>query len=358
MGLQGQKKARQAEAASEPLASATDPDDQTLADRKRHLAAEGSTGRTPTAQPPSRGGKSVEATTSKSLGKRQAPVDLEDETTPKRGRQSEPPRATLVAEDEGAPSDPVTLACPSKTVQFANHMILGSQMELSEIEELPKKQLRDAAGRAFRLQASASIDMWLCMKRALNAAERSRKLYEDGKAKVTEASKALQDHANLLLDMQAAERQVKAQEARIAELVSALGAAELAAKDAEVAKEAVQVAWEESERAKASEIESAVREAVKAYRSSPEFTTLLDREVGSEMADLIHRFKRYNPGRKLYLNFIADPPPLPEGITEEMIEDYEWEENPVDADPSEVAAVPQTAEEPPAAVGDVEEAAA
>ncbi|KAL6289395.1 hypothetical protein ACE6H2_006905 [Prunus campanulata] len=156
MGLQGQKKARQAEAASEPLALATDPDDQTLADRKRHLAAEGSTGRTPTAQPPSRGGKSVEATTSKSLGKRQAPVDLEDETTPKRGRQSEPPRATLVAEDEGAPSDPVTLACPSKTVQFANHMILGSQMELSEIEELPKKQLRDAAGRAFRLQASVS----------------------------------------------------------------------------------------------------------------------------------------------------------------------------------------------------------
>ncbi|CAL2276739.1 unnamed protein product [Prunus armeniaca] len=46
------------------------------------------------------------------------------------------------------------------------------------------------------------------------------------------------------------------------------------------------------------------------------------------MADLLYRFKRYNPGRKLNLNFIADPPPLPEGLTEEMIEDYEGEDAP------------------------------
>lgn len=36
-------------------------------------------------------------------------------------------------------------------------MILGSQMELSEIEELLKKLLREEAGHAFRLQASVSF---------------------------------------------------------------------------------------------------------------------------------------------------------------------------------------------------------
>ncbi|CAL2257303.1 unnamed protein product [Prunus armeniaca] len=30
------------------------------------------------------------------------------------------------------------------------------------------------------------------------------------------------------------------------------------------------------------------------------------------MADLLYRFKRYNPGKKLNLNFSADPPLLPE----------------------------------------------
>ena len=44
------------------------------------------------------------------------------------------------------------------------------------------------------------------------------------------------------------------------------------------------------------------------------------------MADLLYRFKRYNPGQKLNLNFAADPPPLPEGLTEEMIEDYDGED--------------------------------
>ncbi|CAL2265257.1 unnamed protein product [Prunus armeniaca] len=44
------------------------------------------------------------------------------------------------------------------------------------------------------------------------------------------------------------------------------------------------------------------------------------------MANLLYCFKRYNPGQKLNLNFIADPPPLPEGLTGEMIEDYEVED--------------------------------
>ncbi|CAL2237682.1 unnamed protein product [Prunus armeniaca] len=148
------------------------------------------------------------------------------------------------------------------------------------------------------------MDMWLCMKRAINAAEKAKKAYEDGRARVAEAGKAIQDHANLVKDLQAAEWQ------------------------AMEAKDAVQVALEESERAKASEIEAAGQEAIQKYRHSPDFSALLDKEVGAEMVDLIYRFKWYNPGTKLNLNFIADPPPLPEGVTEEMIEEYEGEDAP------------------------------
>lgn len=110
--------------------------------------------------------------------------------------------AILAAEDDGSPAHPVTIACPSKTVQFVNHMILGSQAELSEIDELPKRLIREEAGRAFRLQAlvspfipytstvsfhtsyefllclQASMDMWLCMKQAISAAERAKRAYE------------------------------------------------------------------------------------------------------------------------------------------------------------------------------------
>ncbi|CAL9029140.1 unnamed protein product [Prunus brigantina] len=190
-------------------------------------------------------------------------------------------KAILAAEDNDSPADPITIACPSKTVQFANHMILGSQMELSEIDELSKRLIREEAGRAFRLQASASMDMWLCIKRAISSAEHAKKAYEDGRAKVTEAGKALQDQAHLLKDKQAAERQVKASEAKLAEMRAALDAAVTAAIDAEAAKEAVQTALEDSERAKTAEIDLAVREAIRGYRSSEEFTVLLDRKVGS-----------------------------------------------------------------------------
>ncbi|XP_008245196.1 PREDICTED: uncharacterized protein LOC103343308 [Prunus mume] len=158
------------------------------------------------------------------------------------------------------------------------------------------------------------------MKRAINAAEKAKKAYEDGRAKVAEAGKAIQDHANLEKDLQAVERQVRVYESKFADLSSALESARLSA------KEAVEVALEESERAKASEIEAAVQEAIRKYRYSPDFSTLLDKEVGSEVVDLIYRFKRYNPRTKLNLNFIADPPSLPEGVTEEMIEEYEGED--------------------------------
>ncbi|XP_020424639.1 KNR4/SMI1 homolog [Prunus persica] len=218
-------------------------------------------------------------------------------------------------------------------------------MELPEVDELPKKFLREEAGRAFRLQAAASMDMWLCVKRAITAAERAKKAYEDGRSKVAEAGKALQEHALLAKQKDSAERQVK-------EMKGLLEAALEATKDAEASKDAVQVALEESERAKAAaqaaleeserakaaEIEAAVQSAIQGYRPSSEFSILLDKEVGSEMADLLYRFKRYNPGQKLNLNFIADPPPLPEGITEEMIEDYEGEDAAEGSGPAEAAA--------------------
>ncbi|KAL6284710.1 hypothetical protein ACE6H2_015639 [Prunus campanulata] len=182
------------------------------------------------------------------------------------------------------------------------------------------------------------MDMWLCMKRAITAAERAKRMYEDGRSKVADAAEALQDHANLVQDMHAAERQIQAHKAKLAEMREALDGAERAAKDAEEAKLAVQATLEASERTKAAEVEAAVRGAIRDYRSSTEFTSLVDNEVASEMADLIYRFKRFNPGQKLNLNFAADPPPLPEGITEEMTEEYEGEDAPEDGPDAEEGA--------------------
>ncbi|CAL8085555.1 unnamed protein product [Prunus armeniaca] len=152
MGFQGKKKKTQ------PQGSASvDPEDQTLADRLRELNAESAQAGAAAAGPSPRRGTATEGASSRAAGKRPFTVDLDAEPAPKRGRQAEPTRAIFAAENDEEPADPVTLACPSKTVQFANHMIIGSQMELSEIEELPKKLLREEAGRAFRLQASISL---------------------------------------------------------------------------------------------------------------------------------------------------------------------------------------------------------
>ncbi|BBH05777.1 hypothetical protein Prudu_017264, partial [Prunus dulcis] len=227
----------------------------------------------------------AEAAATRAAGKRPVMVDLEASPASKRSRPSEASRAVFAAEDEDGPTEAVTIACPSKTVQFVNHMILGSQMELSEVDELPKKLLREQAGRAFRLQASASMEMWLCVKRAISAAERAKKAYDDGRAKVAKAGKAIQDHAQLLKEKEAAERLALASEAMVVEMLAALEAARAAARDAEAASEAVQDTLEESERTKAAEVEAAVQSAIQGYRSSEEFTALLDGEVGSEMAD-------------------------------------------------------------------------
>ncbi|CAL9018833.1 unnamed protein product [Prunus brigantina] len=73
------------------------------------------------------------------------------------------------------------------------------------------------------------------------------------------------------------------------------------------------VALEEIERSKDAKVEAALKEAVEQYQSSEKFTVLLEKEVGLEMVDLIYRFKGFNPGQKLNLNFAANFPPLPEG---------------------------------------------
>ncbi|KAL6276206.1 hypothetical protein ACE6H2_019807 [Prunus campanulata] len=332
------KKQKQPPGASAERVFEADLDKQPLSERRRQLSAEPAARRVPVKEPVPSPGQGADAASSKASGKRPMTVDLDAASTPKRVRLADPPRAIFAVEDEGAPAEAVTLACPSKTVQFANHMIVGSQMDLSEIDDLPKRALREEAGRAFRLQASASMDMWLCMKRAITAAERAKRMYEDGRSKVADAAKALQDHANLVQDMHAAERQIQAHEAKLAEMREALDGAERAAKEAEEAKLAVQAALEVSERTKVAEVEAAARRAIRDYRSSTEFTSLVDNEVASEMADLIYRFKRFNPGQKLNLNFVADPPPLPEGITEEMIEEYEGEDAPEDEPDAEEGA--------------------
>lgn len=50
------------------------------------------------------------------------------------------------------------------------------------------------------------------------AAECAKRAYEDGRSKMAEAGKVLQDHANLIKDNEAAERQVKAVEDKFAEM--------------------------------------------------------------------------------------------------------------------------------------------
>ncbi|CAL9022484.1 unnamed protein product [Prunus brigantina] len=110
MGLQGQKKKKgQQETVPTPSAGA-DVDDQSLGDRLRQMSS---------------------------------------------GSGQAAPAALGPSPSRGAPTEGASSRAAGK--RFANHMILGSQMKLSEIKELPKKLLREEAGRAFRLQASISL---------------------------------------------------------------------------------------------------------------------------------------------------------------------------------------------------------
>lgn len=90
-------------------------------------------------------------------GKRQIEGPLDVTPLPKRPRGPNEGTSVLIPDDEGEGEEgPVNVACPRKAVPFINCMIDGAQMELSEIEQLSMKTLREQAGRAFRLQAAVS----------------------------------------------------------------------------------------------------------------------------------------------------------------------------------------------------------
>ncbi|CAL8152096.1 unnamed protein product [Prunus armeniaca] len=156
-------------------------------------------------------------------------------------------------------------------------------MELPELEQLPKKSVREQAGRAFRLQA-ADVD-----------------------------------------------RHAEENAAKITELSSRLAEAERAAVDAEEARARAEAAKEVERRSRATELEEAKKQAIAEYRNLPEFVALLDKEMMEQCEDLIYRFKRLNADKKLNLKFFRDPPPLPERITEEMVEAYLREDAEVDS---------------------------
>ncbi|CAL8994054.1 unnamed protein product [Prunus brigantina] len=291
-------------------------------------------------------------------GKRVIEGALDVTPLPKKPRGPNEEAAVPVPDDdEDTEADPVNITCPRKVVSFVNCFIEGAQMELPELEQLPMKSLREQAGRAFRLQAAANMEMWLGMKRAVNTAERVHKKYEDSQAKVAEACKMLQD----------ADRHAEENAAKIAEISSRLAEAKWAAVDAEEARARAEAAKEAALRSRATEVEEAKKQAVVEYRDSPEFVAFLDKEVMVQCEDLIYRFKRFNADKKLNLNFLRDPPPLPERVTEEMVEAYlgedaesetssgsesssEEEEDPPPPEPSNVRDTEVPA--PPAAEGD------
>ncbi|CAL8076801.1 unnamed protein product [Prunus armeniaca] len=127
IGLQGKKKNQQAEAVLVPL-TGVDLENQTLTDRLRQLNAKPVPRGAAKAVPSSRRGETAKDSASRAAGKRRITVHLNTEPASKSGRQTEVPRAILIVEDDDSPTDPITIACSSKTVQFANHMILGSQI--------------------------------------------------------------------------------------------------------------------------------------------------------------------------------------------------------------------------------------
>ncbi|CAL9025103.1 unnamed protein product, partial [Prunus brigantina] len=95
----------------------------------------------------------------------------------------------------------------------------------------------------------------------------------------------------------------------------------LAVVEAQEAKATMEAAMDAAEQSRAAEVQEAKVKALADYRNSEEFTALLDKEV----MDLVYRFKRYNADKKLSLNFLQDPLPLPEGVTEEMMEALQGE---------------------------------
>lgn len=99
------------------------------------------------------------------------------------------------------------------------------------------------------------METWLCMKQALNATGQYRERFEDSRAKITEAGKAIQN-ANCL---------AKENAAKIAELSSKLAIAERAMVEAQEAKAVVEVAMETAKRSHSAVAHEAKMKAVADY---------------------------------------------------------------------------------------------
>ncbi|KAL6292538.1 hypothetical protein ACE6H2_000680 [Prunus campanulata] len=308
-GTPKQKKGQSPRPKKKAVASA---DDQTVADRRREKKAAEA--------------EIVREAHLQMIGKRMIEGALDATPLPKRPRGPNEGTSVQIPDDEEGEEGPVNIACPRKAVPFVNCVIDGAQMELSEIEQLSTKTLREQTGRAFRLQAAANMEMWLYAKRAVNAAERHQKRFKECRSKVADGEKLVQE-AGRLAEQNAA---------KIAELSSKVAATELELLAAQEAKAAVEVALDAAERSHGGEVEEAKVKAVADYRMSEEFTLLVDKEVMEQCDDFVYRFKRYNADKRLNLNFLRDPPPLPEGVTEEMVEAYKGEDaEPTEADDTE-----------------------
>ncbi|CAL8080280.1 unnamed protein product [Prunus armeniaca] len=205
-------------------------------------------------------------------GKRVIKGALDVTPLPKRPSGPNKEAIVLLSDEEDAEVELVNIACPWNMVPFVNCFIDDAQMELPELEQLPMKSVREQAGLAFRLQVAANMEMWLGMKRAINAAERVQRKYDEGQAKIAEVGKLPQDadwHAE--------------NAAKITVLSSKLAEAERATMDAKEARARAESAKEAERRFRATELEEAIVE----YRNSPEFVALLDNEVMEQCEDLI-----------------------------------------------------------------------
>lgn len=77
------------------------------------------------------------------------------------------------------------------------------------------------------------MDMWLCVRRAINAVERAKKAYDNSRSKVTEAGEVLQDHVVLVKGKEVAERRALEVERKATKAENKDADAEHRTKDAE-----------------------------------------------------------------------------------------------------------------------------
>ncbi|BBH09468.1 hypothetical protein Prudu_021973 [Prunus dulcis] len=173
-------------------------------------------------------------------------------------------------------------------------------------------------------RVQASMEMWLCVKRAISAAERAKRPTMTAGPRLPRSARRSRSTPSCSRRKRPPNGKLslrRRRRSRCGQLGGSAGAAGMP----RLFRRRFRMPCRSPSGPRRGD-RGCVQSAVQGYRSFGEFTTLLDKEVGSEMADLLYRFKRYNPGQKLNLNFAADPPPLPEGLTEEMIEDYEGED--------------------------------